>query len=32
MSAAASGVIAGLGVHGYVLALEHIAHLIGAKR
>jgi 3-dehydroquinate dehydratase II len=32
MSAAASGVIAGLGVHGYALALEHIAHLIGAKR
>ncbi|MFC3068867.1 type II 3-dehydroquinate dehydratase [Phenylobacterium soli] len=31
MSAAASGVIAGLGVHGYVLALEHLAHLIAAK-
>jgi 3-dehydroquinate dehydratase-2 len=30
MSAAATGVIAGLGVHGYVLALEHIAQRIAA--
>ena len=32
MSAAANGVIAGLGVNGYVLALEHIAHLIGQAK
>lgn len=31
MSAAATGVIAGLGAHGYVLALEHIGHLIAAR-
>jgi len=30
MSAAATGVIAGLGVHGYVLALEHLGHLLAA--
>jgi 3-dehydroquinate dehydratase-2 len=28
MSAAATGVIAGLGVHGYVLALEHLGHAL----
>jgi 3-dehydroquinate dehydratase-2 len=32
MSVAATGVIAGLGVHGYVLALEHIAFLASAAR
>jgi 3-dehydroquinate dehydratase II len=28
ISAAATGSISGLGAHGYVLALEHIAHLL----
>lgn len=32
MSPAASGVIAGLGVNGYVLALEHIGHLLTAAK
>lgn len=32
MTAAATGVIAGLGVHGYVLALQHIAHQIAAAK
>src|SRR5215210_1699628 len=29
VSLAATGVIAGLGTHGYVLALQHVARLIG---
>jgi len=32
MSPAATGVIAGLGVHGYVLALEHLGHVIGPAK
>ena len=32
MSAAATGVVAGLGVHGYVLALEHLGHLLAAAK
>jgi len=32
MSAAATGVIAGLGVHGYVLALEHLGHLLATAK
>ena len=31
VSLAATGVIAGLGVHGYLLALRHIAQLLAAK-
>ena len=31
VSLAATGVIAGLGTHGYVLALQHVARLIGEK-
>jgi 3-dehydroquinate dehydratase-2 len=31
VSLRADGVIAGLGVQGYVLALERIAHLVDAK-
>ena len=31
VSLAATGVIAGLGVHGYLLALRHVAQLLAAK-
>jgi 3-dehydroquinate dehydratase II len=31
MSAAATGVVAGLGVHGYVLALEYIGHALSQQ-
>ena len=31
MTAVSTGMITGLGVHGYVLGVEHIAHLIARK-
>jgi 3-dehydroquinate dehydratase len=31
MSATATATISGMGVHGYVLAIEHIAHLLARK-
>jgi 3-dehydroquinate dehydratase-2 len=31
VSLAATGVMAGFGAHGYLLALRHVAHLLGAK-
>jgi 3-dehydroquinate dehydratase-2 len=31
MSAAATATISGMGIHGYVIAIEHIAHLLAQK-